>query len=168
MLCVTEFAFGKNEDLGRAHRENEADIAALVGSETDPGDNLVLPTSIPLRQPSCGQTCQRIAFGYRLGIALNNDVQTCLPAITAGRQDYVVIAAQIKRFLLLAASTKMQGVVDPNRDQRGDVGSAVSTDGRNPEQFCPSIARRVSSHPVAVASGSLYRVSREVTGIVTK
>jgi hypothetical protein len=105
------------------------------------------------------------AFGGDLDrLALDDDVEPSIPLVAAGREDDIWVAAQIAGLLLGGAGREVNGVVEPHGDKRGDARSTICADGRAPEQLRHSSTRRVSSHTVATASGSLNLRSSFVSG----
>lgn len=60
---MAEATLAEGEDLGRPHREDEADALATLVAEAL-GDRLELPLAVPLAFPGAGQLAQRRLVGF--------------------------------------------------------------------------------------------------------
>src|SRR5688500_6665239 len=96
---------------------------------------LELPAPVPLRAPGVGESLQRLVVRDLNGVALDDHVEPVVPAVAAGRQDHVRVGAQVDGLLLGVAGAEVEGAVEPDRDERGDVWSPGCTDGGDPEQL---------------------------------
>src|ERR1019366_8852816 len=135
---VAESALCEREDLDRPDREHEdllwEDIEFIVVVKAAVADQ-VLPSSVPLRRPHLGQTRERVIVGDLDSVALDHDVQPCVPLVAAGGQDHVRAGAQVDGLLLGEAGAKVDGPVHPHGNERCDVGPPVGPDRRDPEKF---------------------------------
>src|SRR5262249_34891193 len=68
-------------------------------------------------------------------VALDHDIEAPIPAVAAGAEDHVPVAAQVDSLLLAGAGTEVQGVAGPHSHQRRHVRPAIGPDSGNPEQF---------------------------------
>ena len=100
-----------------------------------PVADLELPGPVPLRGPRLGQPPEQGLVADLDGVALHHHVQAALPAVAPGGQDYVRAGRQVAGFLLGGPGAEVQRLVQPHRDQRGDVRPAVGPDGGQPEQL---------------------------------
>jgi len=97
--------------------------------------DLELPGSVPLRAPRGGEPVQRGVVGDLDGVALDDDVQAAVPVIAPGGEGDVRVRAQVDGLLFGGAGAEVEGAVEPDGRERGDVRPSVGTDGGDPEQL---------------------------------
>lgn len=134
MSCLAERSFGERKDLGRRNREHQDGASADLMPE-GAFSNFVMPASVPYRCPRLGETPEHVLVRDPDGLTLDNDVQALLPLVAAGRKDDVPVASQIDGLLFARAGGKVDGIVQPNSRERGDMGSTIGSDRRNPGQL---------------------------------
>ncbi len=166
MTRVTEVALGEREDLGGRDREHEGRPPTWVLKAAVV--HLELPLPVPLSGPCHGEAFEHVIISDLDRVALDHDVESFFPVVASGRQNHVRVPTQVHGLLFSSAGGKVESAIKPHGNQWRDVGATVGSDRRDPEQLGSSSARRVSSHPVATASGSLKRGSIFVTGSFIK
>src|SRR4051812_43952270 len=97
--------------------------------------DLVLPSAVPLLRPGCGQPVELLCVGDAGRLALDNHVEAALPVVGPSGQRDARVAGEVERLLLVLARGEVQRVVEPDGDERSDVGPAVCADGRDPEDL---------------------------------
>src|ERR1700729_4642441 len=132
MSGVTEVSLGEGKNLRWADSEHER--GPRVVSKAILTD-LVLPSPVPLLRPGCGEPVELLYVGDPGRLALDNHVEAALPVIGAGGQRDARVAGEVARLLLVRARGEVQGVVEPDGDERSDVRPAVCADGRDPEDL---------------------------------
>jgi hypothetical protein len=152
---LAEGAFTEREDLGGRNPEHESRSgfvmkAAVTYFESPPPSHLLVHASA--RRSSI------LSSATRDGIAFHHHVHAVIPAVTAGHQDHVQVAAQIEGLLFIRTCLRMQCVVEPHGDERSNVRPAIGS-VEIQKSSAVSSARRVAAHSVATASESLKRTS---------
>src|SRR5215469_7211697 len=141
---VAEASLAECEHFGGSYRV-DLRIAAVRVVETAVFD-LVLPPAVPSGRPSAGEPGEQRIVGDRHGIALDDDVEPFVPGAASGGEDDVRVDAQVAGLLLGVAGGEVDGVVEPYRDQRGDMRPAVAANGGDPEQL-GALERRAGLAP---------------------
>src|ERR1700733_11113253 len=122
MSGVAEAALGKGKDLGWADSEHEGVFKAIPPA-------LVLPSPVPLLCPADGEPVELLCVGDAARVALDNHVEAALPVVGARGQRDARVAGEVVRLLLVWPRGEVQRVVEPDRDERGNVRPAVCADG---------------------------------------
>src|SRR4051794_40443378 len=129
---VAEGPLAEAQDLRWPHGEHER----LPGFVTEAAVlHLVVPAPVPLRAPRLGEAFEHRVICHPRRIAFDDDIQSPIPAVAPGGQDHARIGLQVDGLLLARARRKVNGLVEPHGDERGDVRSTVVTDRRDPEQL---------------------------------
>ena len=92
------------------------------------------PVAAVFRQERIGHPLQERQVPHDDGIAVQHDVEALIPGVAPGRHRAVPVGTQVPRLLLTRAAGEIQRAVRPDRDDGGDVGTAVGPDGGHPEQ----------------------------------
>src|SRR5262249_11795400 len=64
-----------------------------------------------------------------------DDVEPFLPLVAAGREDHASIGSEVDGLLLVRARGEVEGLVQPDGDERRDMRPTVGSHGRDPEQL---------------------------------
>lgn len=133
MSRVRERPLAEGQDLVRANAIDESLAPAWMMKPTVPG--LVTPLAVPLGRPRLSQSSQQVIVRDRHGRALDHHVESAGPSVAAAREHHVRIGTQVDGLLLRLTGREVDRVVEPHRDKRTDVRSAVGTDRRDPEEL---------------------------------
>ena len=130
--CLAERALSECENLrGRDGEDKRRPHPVVKGSVA----HFVLPTPVPFRFPGVCESFEHLSVGKPNGVTLDYHVKPPLPLIATRGQNDVHIALEVHGLLLVRASGEVECIVEPNGNDRRDVGTTVSPHGRNPKQF---------------------------------
>ncbi len=133
MTGVGEGALGEREDLGRLDFEHEGHPAILVVKAAV--SSFVLPSSVPFRGPCRGQALEQVVVSDPDGVALDHDIESCVPDVAASHQNHVWIPLKVLGLLFGGARGEVESPIEPHGNQRSHVGATVGPDRRDPEKF---------------------------------
>src|SRR4051812_25017369 len=94
-----------------------------------------VPVAAVLSLPRVGEAMEMRVVRDASGGSFDDDVETRLPRVIAGRQRAPRVPRQVDALLLALASTEVEGVVLPYRWKWRHVGATVVSHRRDPEQL---------------------------------
>jgi hypothetical protein len=100
---------------------------AIVGDLEGPG------TAV-FRQERIGHPLQEQQVPHDDGLAVQHHVEALIPGIAPGGHRAVPVGGQVSRLLLTRPAGEIQRAVHPDRDDRGDMRTAIGPDGGYPKQ----------------------------------
>jgi len=104
----------------------------VVKAATSP---LVLPSPVPFCGPYRGETLEHIIVSDPNGIALDHDIEPCVPGVAASHQNHARVPMKVLGLLFGGTRGEVESPIEPHGNQRSNMGTTVCPDGRDPKQF---------------------------------
>src|SRR5215204_828216 len=129
---VAVLTFGEGVGRYRGNLEH----AGFAGIEVEPAvAHLEVPLAAVLRLVRIGDALQLGVVAHLDRVAFDHEVHPFVQRVAPGHQDAVRVAGDVLGLLLLRTRAEVQGVVQPEGQQRRDVRPSVGAYRRHPEQL---------------------------------